>query len=115
MIEKIQIVHPSEVSIDFIQKMSDYSCIAYHRYGACKDAFPNKIDAIASARTRIGAYINTGNTAYLVDAANFLMFEYMFPRKNGTFHNSETKSIGRKDVNNKTRREHNKDIFNSLE
>ncbi len=30
-------------------------------------------------------YLETGNTEYLCDAANYLMFEYMYPQKEGAY------------------------------
>jgi hypothetical protein len=50
------------------------------KYGPIKDAFPHKLDAIESLMIRLDAYQNTGNTEWLVDAANFAMIEFMLPR-----------------------------------
>ena len=33
----------------------------------------------------IKKYLETGNTEYLCDAANYLMFEYMYPQKEGAY------------------------------
>ena len=30
-------------------------------------------------------YMETGNTEYLCDAANYLMLEFMYPQRNGTY------------------------------
>jgi hypothetical protein len=54
--------------------------VSYAKYGPVKDAYPHKVDAMESAQKRIDRYHSTGNKEWLMDAANFLMIEYMLPR-----------------------------------
>lgn len=70
----------SEFSQDFIQGMVDRMAVSYHKYGAVADAYPDKVDAMASMAKRIQNYRSDGNTEWLIDAANFLMIEFMRPR-----------------------------------
>ena len=83
----------SEFSEEFVQGMADRSATSFYKYGSAKDAFPNRTNALESAKQRIklyrkggwvkGQYIKAGNTEYLMDAANFLMFEFMYPAVRG--------------------------------
>ncbi len=52
--------------------------MSYFKYGDVKDAVND--DHIASLYQRIDKYKETGNTEFLMDAANFAMIEFMFPR-----------------------------------
>ena len=44
-----------------------------------------KIDALESMQLCIDKYKNTGNREYLCDAANYIMFEFMYPQKDGAY------------------------------
>ena len=77
---------PSEFSQDFIEKMHARMATSYHKYGLVREAYPTKISAIESLRQRLQRYEETGNTEWLIDAANFAMIEYMLPsHKNAHF------------------------------
>ena len=70
----------SEFDEHFVRCMKNRMTVSFHKYGAVKDAYPHKVDAMESAKVRIERYHETGNTEWLVDAANFLMIEFMLPR-----------------------------------
>jgi len=54
--------------------------VSFYKYGPAKKNFSEgRVDAIASLRKKLAAYIRTGNTEYLVDVANYAMFEFMYP------------------------------------
>ena len=53
--------------------------VSYYKYGLVKEAVPFHVDALASLQIRIKAYLDTGNTEFLMDAANFAMMEFMHP------------------------------------
>lgn len=67
-----------EFSDPFVEKMRQAVIVSYFKYGAIRDA-AGKINFIASANERFRKYAETGNTEWLVDAANYAMFEYMHP------------------------------------
>lgn len=69
----------TEFSAFFLQGMVNRVGTSLHRYGKAADNFPEKVDALASAQRRIDEYQRTGNSEFLIDAANFIMFEFMFP------------------------------------
>lgn len=71
---------PSEYSEDFDQKRKNRVAVSYHKYGSAKENFGKRlVNAIATANQCIAKYIETHNTEYLLDAGNYLMFEYMYP------------------------------------
>lgn len=72
--------HATEVSVEFLRGMAARMCMSYEKYGAVREAYPHKLDALASSEQRVKKYKETGNTEYLIDAANFLMIEFMCPR-----------------------------------
>lgn len=70
----------SEVSEEFLQGMVDRMSMSYYKYGPVADAYPSKVNAIKSLRLRLDKYLETGNTEFLMDVANFAMIEYMHPK-----------------------------------
>lgn len=70
----------SEFSTQFLQGMLDRMAMSYHKYGAVADGYPSRMDAIESLKLRLDKYARTGNTEFLMDAANFAMIEFMRPR-----------------------------------
>lgn len=70
----------SEVSSTFIQGMADRMAMSFYKYGIASLAYPRLVDAMKSLELRLDKYKQTGNTEYLIDAANFAMIEFMYPR-----------------------------------
>ena len=76
----LQTVAPgSEFSKQFIEGMLSRMAMSYFKYGKIADAYPGKVNAIDSLKLRLEKYAETGNTEYLMDAANFAMIEFMRP------------------------------------
>ena len=73
-------VPATEFSEMFAQGMADRMAMSYSKYGAVADAYPHKMDAIASLHKRLERYAETGNTEFLMDVGNFAMIEFMHPR-----------------------------------
>lgn len=80
IIETVEGVPASEFSRPFVQGMCDRMGMSFAKYGKVADAYPDKVDAIASLRVRLERYMATGNTEWLMDVANFAMIEYLRPR-----------------------------------
>lgn len=61
--------------------------VSYYKYGPIKENYGRGlIKAIPSLKRCIEKYEETGNTEYLCDAANYCMFEFMYPQHpNGHF------------------------------
>lgn len=79
-------VPDTEFSFKFVKGMQDRMAMSYFKYGAVADAYPKKVDAIGSLKMRLEKYAETGNTEFLIDAANFAMIEFMHPRHPEAFY-----------------------------
>ena len=75
----------TEFSEDFVKGMQNRMIVSFHKYGPIKDAYPHKVNALKSLEIRINKYKETKNTEYLIDAANFLMIEFMYPSIEGAY------------------------------
>ena len=69
----------TEFNEDFVEKMRSRMSVSYYKYGPIAVAYPDKINAIESLMQRLRKYKATGNTEFLVDAANFAMIEFIHP------------------------------------
>ncbi len=84
------ILPKSEFSHQFVEYMKNRMFISFNKYGPVADGFPHKVNAIESLHLRLKKYEETGNTEYLVDAANFAMIEFMHPKhKNAHFEGTD--------------------------
>lgn len=68
----------SDFSQDFADKMKSRMETSYHKYGPWASNRMD-VDALANVITRINKYRETGNTEWLIDAANFCMMEFKIP------------------------------------
>lgn len=70
----------SEYSEQFDKERKHRVEVSFHKYGPARDNFGSgRVDALATAELCIDAFKKDHNTEHLVDAANYLMFRYMFP------------------------------------
>lgn len=69
----------SEVSREFLQGMADRMSTSFFKYGRVAEAYPKRVNALASLATRLDRYETSGNTEWLMDVANFAMIEFMCP------------------------------------
>lgn len=70
----------TEFSERFVQLMRNRTVVGVYKYGKISDAKRDLLrprNELKNARHRLEAYEKTGNTEFLVDAANYLMFEFM--------------------------------------
>lgn len=70
----------TEISPKFLQGMINRMVMGSLKYNKIVKDFPHKIDAIACLHQRLQEYDKTGNTEWLIDAANYAMIEFMLPR-----------------------------------
>ena len=76
----------TEYSDEFDRLRQNRVAVSFYKYGLAKINFGEKlVDAIGCVEKCINKYKKTGNTEYLCDAANYLMFEYMYPQKEGAY------------------------------
>lgn len=77
---------PKEYSDKFDELRQNRVEVSFHKYGTAADNFGMKlVNALESHNMCIKKYLETGNTEYLCDAANYLMFEFMYPQKDGAY------------------------------
>lgn len=68
----------------FIELMMNRVQVSHFKYGSVRKNYrTGNIDALATLQRCVDKYRETGNTEYLADAANYLMFEFMFPQVPG--------------------------------
>lgn len=54
--------------------------VSFYKYGPARDNFGSgRVDALETAKLCLDAFEKDHNTEHLVDAANYLMFRYMYP------------------------------------
>lgn len=67
-------------SEEFDQLRKNRVEVSTHKYGPSKKNFgEGRVDAVKTAELCIAKFQKTHNTEYLVDAANYLMFRFMYP------------------------------------
>lgn len=88
-LQEKEMITPSEDSQRFHERMRQAMTMSFHKYGPIRDAYPHKVNAVASLEKRLRLYRETGNADYLVDVANFAMIEFMLPAHE-RFHDSPT-------------------------
>lgn len=69
----------TEYDTRFLQGMLDRMAVSYHKYGSVVKAYPHDVSALKSLQQRLDKYLETGNTEFLMDAANFCMIEFIRP------------------------------------
>ncbi len=59
--------------------MRNRVAVSFHKYGPVARAVANGADFVKALETRLAKYRETGNTEWLMDVANYAMFEFMYP------------------------------------
>lgn len=76
----------SEYSMEFDKLRKNRVSVSYHKYGpAAKNFGEGRVDALKTAELCLDAFRRDHNTEHLVDAANYLMFRFMFPLPGESF------------------------------
>lgn len=76
-----QIDMSKEYSEEFDRLRKNRVEMSFYKYGTARKNFATgNVQAIPTMDLCIKKYKDTGNREYLLDAANYLMFEYMFPQ-----------------------------------
>lgn len=71
---------PKEYSDRFDTLRQNRVETSYYKYGSAKNNFGDRlVNSIKTHDLCVQKYLDTGNTEYLLDAANYLMFEFMYP------------------------------------
>ena len=76
-----QIDMSKEYSEEFDNLRRNRVEMSFYKYGPARRNFGTwNVKAIPTMELCVKKYHETGNREYLLDAANYLMFEYMFPQ-----------------------------------
>ena len=69
--------------------------VSHYKYGPARDNFASgRVDALATAELCLEAFKKDHNTEHLVDAANYLMFRYMFTMPGEYFKPTDSSGSG---------------------
>jgi hypothetical protein len=63
----------------FVTKMKNAIEMSHYKYGWMSETYPELAQAHKCIKERLDLYLETHNTEYLVDVANFAMIEFMHP------------------------------------
>ena len=86
-------VWSEEYSEQFDELRKNRVRTSYYKYGSIKINATEKLyDTMETCQMCINKYKQTGNTEYLCDAANYLMFEFMYPQKEGAYFQATSSS-----------------------
>ena len=78
----------TEYSEQFDKIRKDMMIMSYYKYGPLKDNYGKYkcMNAIENLKIRLNKYLESGNTEYLADVANFAMLEFMNPSIKGAYY-----------------------------
>lgn len=68
-----------DFSSAFIEKMKNAIVTSHFKYGYANKTYPDLAQAYKCAKERLAEYEKTHNKEYLVDVANFVMLEFLYP------------------------------------
>ena len=72
------VVPVDQIDKEFIQGMFNRMILGFHNYGHMRRKH-DRPDNVKNIRIRLDKYLKTGNTEWLMDAANYAMMEFAVP------------------------------------
>jgi hypothetical protein len=94
----------TQYSVEFLQGMVTRTLMSYPKYGHSREAIEAGMDPLAEVYARIRKYHETGNTEFLIDAANYCMIEFMYPsHENAHFRATDSSESGGRMMRDGTR------------
>lgn len=72
-----------EKTFQFVQGMMNRLSVSHWKYGSIHTTFPSKRRGVDNIQQRVNRYLETGNTEWLIDAANYCLIEFMCPSVEG--------------------------------
>lgn len=101
-------IYAHEFSAHFVELMRNRMLQSFFKYGPVAET-KGRVDKLTCCAERVKRYRETGNKEWLVDAANFLMMEFMVPEQDAYFQaTSAVESPGRARLDDGRRRDPNK-------
>lgn len=85
-----------DYSLEFDQLRKNRVEVSPYKYGPAQKNFgEGRVDALKTAELCLDAFKKDGNTEHLVDAANYLMFRFMYPMPGEEFRaTGSSESVG---------------------
>lgn len=85
-----------DYSLEFDRLRKNRAQVSRFKYGPARKNFgEGRVDAIKTAELCLDAFKKDHNTEHLVDAANYLMFRFMYPLPGEEFRaTSSSESVG---------------------
>lgn len=78
--DQLEKIMSTEYSTEFDKERKYRIMNSYYKYGPIRDNFGGgRVEAVETAELCIEAFKKDHNLEHLVDAANYLMFRYMYP------------------------------------
>lgn len=68
-----------DFSAEFIEKMKNAIETSHYKYGFASKTYPELAQAYKCAKERLEEYERSHNKEFLVDVANFVMLEFLYP------------------------------------
>lgn len=83
----------SDYSLEFDRLRKNRVEVSTYKYGPSRKNFgEGRVDALKTAELCLDAFKKDGNTEHLVDAANYLMFRFMYPMPGEEFRSTDDSS-----------------------
>ena len=85
-----------EYSAEFDRLRKNRVEVSFYKYGPARENFGGgRVDALKTAEMCIDVFKKDHNTEHLLDAANYLMFRFMYPYDGETFSSTDSnESVG---------------------
>ena len=85
-----------DYSLEFDKLRRNRVEVSTYKYGPSRKNFgEGRVDALKTAELCLDAFKRDGNTEHLVDAANYLMFRFMYPMPGEAFRaTGSSESVG---------------------
>lgn len=80
-----ELIKVGNYSSRFDELRQNRCAVSLYKYGSAKQNFPDKVNALKTMQMCVDKYLETGNTEYLLDAGNYIMFEFMYPSLQNAF------------------------------
>ena len=80
----VKTVPEDQIDRKFIQGMLDRMMVGFHNYGHMRRKH-DRPDNLKNIQIRVNKYKESGNTEFLMDAANYCMMEFAVPSVEGAF------------------------------
>lgn len=86
----------NDYSLEFDRLRKNRVEVSTYKYGPSQKNFgEGRVDALKTAELCLDAFKKDGNTEHLVDAANYLMFRFMYPMPGEEFRaTGSSESVG---------------------